>query len=133
MRHGQLLAIGGGEGVGAVGVYAESPFIGGGKALELAVGQGHIGAFVVEAVVLCGQSFPIGGVEYHHGVAVLQGGQVCDDAALAGGSSVQLIEGEIAGIAIGIAGNSLVLICSVLIVRAGISGQLRYRCLGPRR
>ena len=90
--HGQLLTIGGGEGVGAVVVYAESPFIGGGKALELAVGQGHIGAFVVEAVVLCGQSFPIGGVEYHYGVAVLEGGQVCDDAALAGGRNLQTID-----------------------------------------
>ena len=92
--HGQFLAIGGGEGVGAVVVNAESPLIGVGKALELAVGQGHIGALVVVAGVLRGQSFPIGGVEYDHLVAIPQGGQVCDDAALTGGGSVQLVEGD---------------------------------------
>ena len=100
--HGQLLAIGGGKGVGAVVVNAESPLIGVGKALELAVGQGHIGALVVVAGVLRGQSFPIGGVEYDHLVAILQGGQVCDDAALAGGGSVQLVEGD--GLLTGVGG-----------------------------
>jgi len=90
--HGQFLAIGGGEGVGAVVVNAESPLIGVGKALELAVGQGHIGALVVVAGVLRGQSFPIGGVEYDHLVAIPQGGQVCDDAALTGGGDLQPID-----------------------------------------
>ena len=90
--HGQFLAIGGGEGVGAVVVNAESPLIGVGKALELAVGQGHIAALVIVVVVLRGQSFPIGGVEYDHLVAVLQGGQVGDDAALTGGGSIQAID-----------------------------------------
>ena len=90
--HGQFLAIGGGEGVGAVVVNAESPLIGVGKALELAVGQGHIAALVIVVVVLRGQSFPIGGVEYNHLVAVLQGGQVGDDAALTGGGSIQAID-----------------------------------------
>ena len=90
--HGQFLAIGGGEGVGAVVVNAESPLIGVGKALELAVGQGHIGALVVVAGVLRGQSFPIGGVEYDHFVAIPQGGQVCDDAALTGGGDLQPID-----------------------------------------
>ena len=90
--HGQLLAIGGGEGVGAVVVNAESPLIGVGKAVQLAVRNGHIGTLVIVAVVLRGQSFPIGGVEYHHGVPVLKHGQVGDDAALPGGGSVQAID-----------------------------------------
>ena len=90
--HGQFLAIGGGEGVGAVVVNAESPLIGVRKAGELAVSQGHIGALVVVAGVLRGQSFPIGGVEYDYLVAIPQGGQVCDDAALTGGGDLQPID-----------------------------------------
>ena len=77
--HGQLLAIGGGEGVGAVGVDAHGPDVRLGVTGELAVCNGHIGALVIEAAVLAGQSLAISGVEDDHCIAI---GQAGDDAAL---------------------------------------------------
>ena len=122
--HGQLLAVGGSDGIGAVGILSDGPQVCIGIAGELALGQGHIGSLVIEAAcVIRGEGLAIGGVEDNDLIAVLDVLQG-DDAALAGGNGVQLVEGEIAGIATGIVGNSLVLICSVLIVSAGISGQL---------
>ena len=90
--HGQLLAVGGGEGIGAALGAVHGPQLCIRVAGELATGQLHIHARVIEAVVHGGQSLLVGGVEHHHLVAVLQGGQIGDDAAFPGGGSVQLID-----------------------------------------
>ena len=90
--HGQLLALGGGEGIGAALGAVHGPQLCIRVAGELASGQLHIHACVIEAVVHGGQSLLVGGVEHHHLVAVLQGGQIGDDAAFPGGGSVQLID-----------------------------------------
>ena len=90
--HGQLLAVGGGEGIGAALGAVHGPQLCIRVAGEFAPGQLHIHACVIEAVVHGGQSLLVGGVEHHHLVAVLQGGQIGDDAAFPGGGSVQLID-----------------------------------------
>ncbi len=92
--HGQLLAVGGGEGIGAALGAVHGPQLCIRVAGELASGQLHIHACVIEAVVHGGQSLLVGGVEHHHLVAVLQGGQIGDDAALAGGDGAELIQGH---------------------------------------
>ena len=92
--HGQLLALGGGEGIGAALGAVHGPQLCIRVAGELATGQLHIHARVIEAVVHGGQSLFVGGVEHHHLVAVLQGGQIGDDAALAGGGGAELIQGH---------------------------------------
>ena len=123
--HGELLAIGGGKGVLAV-LDAQGPQLSIAVAGEL-IGaiQRHIHTGAVKSGYRCGgHGLFDRGVEYDHLVAILQGGQVCDDAALTGGGSVQLVESEIAGIAVGFSGNSAVFICLVLIAGAGISCQL---------
>ena len=123
--HGELLAIGGGKGILAV-LDAQGPQLGIAVAGEL-IGaiQRHIHTGAVISGYRCGgHGLFDRGVEYDDLVAIPQGGQVCDDAALAGGCGIQLIEGEIAGIAVGFSGNSAVFICLVLIAGAGISCQL---------
>ena len=93
--HGELLAIGGGKGVLAV-LDAQGPQLGIAVAGEL-IGaiQRHIHTGAVKSGYRCGgHGLFDRGVEYDHLVAILQGGQVCDDAALAGGGSVQLVEGD---------------------------------------
>ena len=123
--HGELLAIGGGKGILAV-LDAQGPQLGIAVAGEL-IGaiQRHIHTGAVISGYRCGgHGLFDRGVEYDDLVAILQGGQVCDDAALAGGCGIQLIESEIAGIAVGFSGNSAVFICLVLIAGAGISCQL---------
>ena len=123
--HGELLAIGGGKGILAV-LDAQGPQLGIAVAGEL-IGaiQRHIHTGAVISGYRCGgHGLFDRGVEYDHLVAIPQGGQVCDDAALAGGCGIQLIESEIAGIAVGFSGNSAVFICLVLIAGAGISCQL---------
>ena len=93
--HGELLAIGGGKGILAV-LDAQGPQLGIAVAGEL-IGaiQRHIYTGAVKSGYRCGgHGFFDRGVEYDHLVAILQGGQVCDDAALAGGGSVQLVEGD---------------------------------------
>ena len=93
--HGELLAIGGGKGVLAV-LDAQGPQLSIAVAGEL-IGaiQRHIHTGAVISGYRCGgHGLFDRGVEYDHLVAILQGGQVCDDAALAGGGSVQLVEGD---------------------------------------
>ena len=90
--HGQLLALGGGEGIGAALGAVHGPQLCIRVAGELATGQLHIHACVIEAVVHGGQSLFVGGVEHHHLVAVLQGGQIGDDAAFPGGNGAELID-----------------------------------------
>ena len=92
--HGQLLAVGGGEGIGAALGAVHGPQLCIRVAGELASGQLHIHACVIEAVVHGGQSLFVGGVEHHHLVAVLQGGQIGDDAAFPGGGGAELIQGH---------------------------------------
>ena len=70
--HGQLLALGGGEGVAAVLVDAHGPDVSLGVAGQLAVGEGHIGAGVIEAGVVGGQGLHVGGVKDHHGVTIVE-------------------------------------------------------------
>ena len=92
--HGQLLALGGGEGISAALGAVHGPQLCIRVAGELATGQLHIHARVIEAVVHGGQSLFVGGVEHHHLVAVLQGGQIGDDAAFPGGNGAELIQGH---------------------------------------
>ena len=61
--HGELLAVGGGEGIAAVCIHAHGPDLGGAVAGQLAVGIGNVNARVVVAVVSLGQGFHVGGVE----------------------------------------------------------------------
>ena len=93
--HGELLAIGGGKGILAV-LDAQGPQLGIAVAGEL-IGaiQRHIHTGAVISGYRCGgHGLFDRGVEYDHLVTIPQGGQVCDDAALAGGGSVQLVEGD---------------------------------------
>ena len=93
--HGELLAIGGGKGVLAV-LDAQGPQLSIAVAGEL-IGaiQRHIHTGAVISGYRCGgHGLFDRGVEYDHLVAILQGGQVCDDTALTGGGSVQLVEGD---------------------------------------
>ena len=99
--HGELLAVGVCKAVGAVVIDAHGPLVHIGKAVKLAVRNGHIIALVIEAVVLGGQGLFVGGVEDDHGVAVLDVLQG-DDAALPSGRGVQLIEGD--GLLLGVGG-----------------------------
>ena len=80
LSHGELLALAGGERVGAVRVDTDRPDVGLGVAGQLAVCQRHIRALVIEAGVLGGQGLAVGRVEDHDRVAV---GQAGHDAALA--------------------------------------------------
>ena len=91
--HGELLIVGGGKGILAV-LDAQGPQLGIAVAGELIGGiQGHIHTGTVISGYRCGgHGLFDRGVEYDHLVAVLEGGQIRDDAALAGGSSLQLPE-----------------------------------------
>ena len=80
LSHGELLALAGGERVGAVRVDTDRPDVGLGVAGQLAVCQRHIRALVIEAGVLGGQGLAVGRVEDHDRVAF---GQAGHDAALA--------------------------------------------------
>ena len=91
--HGELLAIGGGKGILAV-LDAQGPQLGIAVAGEL-IGaiQRHIHTGAVKSGYRCGgHGLFDRGVEDHDLVAIPQGGQVCDDAALAGGGSIQAID-----------------------------------------
>ena len=91
--HGELLAIGGGKGILAV-LDAQGPQLGIAVAGEF-VGtiQRYIHTGAVKSGYRCGgHGLFDRGVEYDHLVAVLQGGQVRDDAALAGGCGIQAID-----------------------------------------
>ena len=91
--HGELLAIGGGKGILAV-LDAQGPQLGIAVAGEL-IGaiQRHIHTGAVKSGYRCGGDGLFDrGVEDHDLVAIPQGGQVCDDAALAGGGSIQAID-----------------------------------------
>ena len=61
--HGELLAVGGGEGIAAVGIHAHRPYLGGAVAGQLAVGGGDGHAEVIVAGVILGQGLHVGGVE----------------------------------------------------------------------
>ena len=91
--HGELLAIGGGKGILAV-LDAQGPQLGIAVAGEL-IGaiQRHIHTGAVKSGYRCGgHGLFDRGVEYDHRVAILQGGQVGDDAALTGGGDLQPID-----------------------------------------
>ena len=91
--HGELLAIGGGKGVLAV-LDAQGPQLSIAVAGEL-IGaiQRHIHTGAVKSGYRCGgHGLFDRGVEYDHLVAILQGGQVCDDTALTGGGDLQPID-----------------------------------------
>ena len=91
--HGELLAIGGGKGILAV-LDAQGPQLGIAVAGEL-IGaiQRHIHTGAVISGYRCGgHGLFDRGVEYDDLVAIPQGGQVCDDAALAGGGDLQPID-----------------------------------------
>ena len=92
--HGELLVVGVCKAVSAVVIDTHGPLVHIGKAIKLAFRKGHISALVIEAAVLGGQGLFVNGVKDHDRVAILQGGQVRDDAALAGGRSIQLVEGD---------------------------------------
>ena len=92
--HGQLLAVGGGEGIAAIVVDAHGPDVGLGEARQLAAGEGHVGALVIEAGVLAGQGLQVCGVVDDHLVAVLQRSGGIDDAAFPGGDGAELIQGH---------------------------------------
>ena len=119
--HGQLLALGGGEGIGAALGAVHGPQLCIRVAGELATGQLHIHARVIEAVVHGGQSLFVGGVEHHHLVAVLQGGQIGDDAALAGGGGAELPEAQ--GLPGDIGVDRSVAAPILVVVHAHIAGQ----------
>ena len=91
--HGELLIVGGGKGILAV-LDTQGPQLGIAVAGELIGGiQGHIHTGTVISGYRCGgHGLFDRGVEYDHLVAVLQGGQVCDDAALPGGRNLQTID-----------------------------------------
>ena len=78
---GELLALAGCEGVGAVVVDAHGPDVGLGEAGELAIGENHGSTGVVVAGVGGGQSHQVGGVEDDDVVTVMELG---DDTALLG-------------------------------------------------
>ena len=61
--HGELLAVGGGEGIAAVGIHAHGPDLGGAVAGQLAVGGGDGHTAVIVAAVVLGQGLHVGGVE----------------------------------------------------------------------
>ena len=123
--HGELLALRGGEGVGAVLTDAQGPDFSVGITGQDAVGDGDIDALVIVAAVGGGQSLQVGGVEDNHGVAVLKGGQVGDDAALTGGLSgfFQLVERKVGGIAVGVAGDGGSLVAPELVLGALVACQ----------
>ena len=119
--HGQLLALGGGEGIGAALGAVHGPQLCIRVAGELASGQLHIHACVIEAVVHGGQSLLVGGVEHHHLVAVLQGGQIGDDAAFPGGDGAELPEAQ--GLPGDIGVDRSVAAPILVVVHAHIAGQ----------
>ena len=119
--HGQLLALGGGEGIGAALGAVHGPQLCIRVAGELASGQLHIHACVIEAVVHGGQSLLVGGVEHHHLVAVLQGGQIGDDAAFPGGDGAELPEAQ--GLPSDIGVDRSVAAPILVVVHAHIAGQ----------
>ncbi len=63
--HGQLLAVGGGNGDGAVVAVLDGPDLGGGVAGQLVAAEGDGGAGVIVAAVVGGQSHVVGGSPDH--------------------------------------------------------------------
>ena len=121
--HGQLLAVLGGEGIGAVAVDADGPELRLGEAGELAVRQRDIHTLVIVAAVLSGQSFHIGGVEDDHLIAAFQRAQIRHNAAFTGRGGIQLVQGEVAGVATGLITDSAVLVSPEFIAAAFVAGE----------
>ena len=71
--HGKLLTGGGGEGIVAVRINADSPDVRRGIAGELAILHGDVRSKVVKAGVVLGQGFQIGRIVNYYLVAFLQG------------------------------------------------------------